>query len=137
MPDTAIGYHHDMKQTLAELLKGHQFCLLTTYRKDGTPVATPMWFALDKTTVYMSTRGQSAKVKRLRRDPKVKIGPCNGSGRPLGGQWEATGRVVVDPSEAQAGEKCLQDRYGLKRRLLRWALRFSKDKTDALIAVTL
>ena len=65
------------------------------------------------------------------------IGPCNGGGAPLGEQVEAWGRIVTDPEESAAAEKALMDRYGLKRRLLRWALRFSSDKTDAMLAVSL
>lgn len=124
-------------KTLSERLRAQQFCLLTTFRKDGTPVRTPMWFAVKDETVYMATKGGTGKVKRLRREAKVTIGPCNGGGAPLGEQVEAWGRIVTDPEESAAAEKALMDRYGLKRRLLRWALRFSSDKTDAMLAVSL
>lgn len=124
-------------QTLSEQLKGQQFCLLTTYRKDGTPVPTAMWFAVKDETLYMATKGGTAKVKRLRREPKVKIGPCDGNGRPTGAQVEAVARIVESPTESAEAERYLMARYGLKRRLLRWALRFSRDKTDAHISVTL
>ena len=67
-----------------ELLKRQQFCLLTTFRKDGKPVPTPMWFAFDGEDVLMMTKGQTGKVKRIRRDGKVTIRACNGNGRPLG-----------------------------------------------------
>jgi PPOX class probable F420-dependent enzyme len=123
--------------TLSQQLKGQQFCLLTTLRKDGSAVPTPMWFALKGETVYMSTRGASAKVKRLRREPRVTIGPCNGSGRPTGPQVEALAGLVETAEETAQAEACLSARYGLKRRLLRWALRFAKDKTDAYIRVNL
>lgn len=123
--------------SLAEQLKGEQFCLLTTFRADGTPVPTAMWFAIKNDQLYMATKGGTGKVKRLRRDGKVTIGPCNGSGRPTGQQHEAIARVLDSPSESAEAERTLMARYGLKRRLLRWALRFSKDKTDVHISVTL
>lgn len=122
---------------LSELLKAQQFCLLTTYRKDGTAVPTPMWFAVDGETVIVATKGASAKVQRLRRNPEVTIGACNGSGHPRGPQPQALAQLVESPEEIARIEELLMARYGLKRRLLRWALRFSKDKTDAYIAVRL
>lgn len=122
-------------QNLKELLKGHKFCLLTTFRKDEQGVPTPMWFATSEDTLYMSTRGNSAKVRRLRRQAKILMAPCTSSGRPLGPSVETTGRLVTDPEELERGEKVLQNRYGLKRRLLMWGMKFSKDQTQAVIAV--
>lgn len=122
--------------SLSQLLKGQQFCLLTTFRKDGTPVPTPMWFAVEDETLYMATRGGSAKVKRLRRQPEVEVGPCTGGGQPTGPQRSAIARVL-DSSEAARVESLLNARYGLKRRLLSWGLKFARDKTEAHISVRL
>lgn len=123
---------------LSELLKGHQYCLLTTFHRDGTAVGTAMWFALDGETVFMSTTGASAKVKRLRRQPRATLGPCDSGGRPRGPQVEVEGQVI-DPEteEGQRGERCLAERYGLKRRLLLWGLRWARDKSRAILAVRL
>lgn len=123
-------------QKISELLRTQQFCLLTTYRKDGTAVPTPMWFAIEDETVYMATRGGSAKVKRIRRDSKVTIGPCTGGGLPTGPQRAATAHLLA-PEDADRVERMLNARYGLKRKLLQWGLRFAKDKTSAHIAVRL
>lgn len=121
---------------ISELLKGQQFCLLTTLRKDGTSVPTPMWFVIEDETLYMATRGGSAKVKRIRREDKVTIGPCTGGGQATGPQRPATA-TVLDASEAARVESLLNARYGLKRRLLLWGLKFARDKTEAHIAVRL
>jgi PPOX class probable F420-dependent enzyme len=123
--------------SMLETLKGQQFCLLTTFRRDGTGVPTPMWFAVKDGVIYMATKGGTGKVKRLRRDGRVTVGPCTGGGHPLGRAAEGRGRVVEDEEELARAEQALMDRYGLKRRLLRWALKFSKDKTDAMLAVEL
>lgn len=126
-----------MARLLSQLLQNQTFCLLTTYRRDGTPVATPMWFALQGETVLLATKGRSGKVRRLRANPQVTIGPCNGSGHPRGPQWEAQGEILEDPAAHQEVEALLLARYGLKRRLLRWALRFATDPTDAYLAIRL
>lgn len=92
---------------------------------------------MDGETVFMATKGGSGKVKRLRRNLEVAIGPCNGSGHPRGPQAKGLAKLIDSPEEIARIEELLTARYGLKRRLLRWALRFSNDKTDAYIAVEL
>lgn len=125
-------------KTLSELLRGQQYCLLTTYRKDGTPVPTPMWFAVKDETVYMYTKGGAAKVRRMRREPKVTIGACDANGRGTGPQWDGLGQVLDNQSEeAKQAEVLLSERYGIKRRLLLWGLRFAKDKSSVHLAVRL
>ncbi len=125
-----------MAKPFKELLRAQQYCLLTTFRKDGTPVPTPMWFAVDGDEIVMMTKGQTAKVKRIRNQEKVKVGPCHGGGRPTGPQLEAQARVLTEPEDLARIDKILNDRYGLKRKILRWALRLAKDKTDAAIVIT-
>lgn len=124
--------------SLWERLAAQPYCLLTTFRRDGTPVPTPMWFAVQDETLYFYTRGQSGKVKRLRRDPRVTVGPCDSSGRLKGPTWEGVARLLEpDSEEVRRANALLAERYGLKRRLLLWGMSFSKDKSSALIAVRL
>lgn len=125
-----------MAKPFPELLKRQQFCLLTTFRKDGTAVPTPMWFAFDGEDVIMMTKGQTGKVKRIKRDGKVRIRACNGNGRPLGPEEEGRAAVLTDLKELARADRILNERYGLKRKFLRWALKFAKDKTDAVIVVS-
>ena len=58
--------------------------LLVTYRRDGTPVPTPVWAAPAGGTLYVRSERNSGKVKRLRRDPRLLVAPCTVRGRPLG-----------------------------------------------------
>ena len=125
-----------MAKKLTELLKGQQFCLLTTFKKDDTAVATPMWFAFDDDSVVMMTKGQTAKVKRLRNSSRVTLCACNGNGRPFGPKVEGTARVLTSAEELVWGDKILNARYGVKRKFLRLALKLAKDKTDAVIVVS-
>jgi PPOX class probable F420-dependent enzyme len=57
---------------------------LTTFRRDGTPVNTPVNLAVDGDHVYFRTWDTSGKAKRLRRDQAVEIAPCTFLGRPTG-----------------------------------------------------
>ena len=73
--------------------------LLITYRRDGTPVPTPVWAAPADGLLYVRTERASGKVKRLRRDPRLLVAPCTVRGEPLGAPLEARA-VVLEPAEA-------------------------------------
>lgn len=124
-----------MAQTLSKLLKDKAFCLLTTYSEGGEEVPTPMWFVLEGETVLMTTRGQPETRERLRHESKVKIGPCAPSGRPTGKQVKAQARELSEPDQIRDSIAALNKKYGLKKKLLDFGLRFAKDKSEAIIAV--
>ena len=63
----------------------HQWAvLLTTFRRDGTPVGTPVSLAVDGERAFVRSPGNGWKVKRIRRNPHVEIAPCTPRGRPTG-----------------------------------------------------
>ncbi|MFL5823779.1 MAG: PPOX class F420-dependent oxidoreductase [Solirubrobacteraceae bacterium] len=99
-------------------LSGHKYCLLTSFRKSGAGVSTPVWFGIDGDRVYVRSGGQDGKVKRIRRDSRVLVTPCTARGRPLGDPMEGTARLLGE-SESKTGERALQARYGLGRRVYR------------------
>ncbi len=62
-------------------LHGHKYTLLVTFRKDGTAVPTPVWFALlDDRRLVTSTEERTAKVRRIRHDPRARVFPCDPRG---------------------------------------------------------
>ncbi|HEY5343556.1 MAG TPA: PPOX class F420-dependent oxidoreductase [Solirubrobacteraceae bacterium] len=90
--------------------------LLVTYRRDGTPVSTPVWAAVADGRLYVRTERAAGKVKRLRRDPRMLVAPCTVRGKPLGPPFEATARVLPLAEEPLA-ERTLARRYGSGRAL--------------------
>ena len=58
-----------------------KYLSLTSFRRDGTGVATPVWFVIDKGRLVIQTDPRSFKAKRIRRNPAVMIAPCTASGR--------------------------------------------------------
>jgi len=68
--------------------------LLTTYKRCGTPIATPLWGYLDGTTYYVTTGKNSSKVKRLRTNPSVSLAPCNQRGKITGEEVAGTARIL-------------------------------------------
>jgi PPOX class probable F420-dependent enzyme len=92
-----------------------RYVLLTTFRRDGRGVPTPVWFAPlpdDPATVAVITGRDAGKVKRLRHTPRCTLAPCDVRGRPHGDAVEASGRVAEDPSEIALGTRALARRYG-------------------------
>jgi PPOX class probable F420-dependent enzyme len=97
-------------------LRGRDYALLVTFRKDGTAVPTPVWFALlDDRRLVFHTEERTAKVRRLRRDPRARVFPCDPRGRPLGPGVEGTARFLPSGAESNAAEAALRRHYGRTR----------------------
>jgi hypothetical protein len=77
-------------------LGDQRYASLTTFRKDGTPVATPIWVVRDGERLAVWTNAGTGKVKRIRRNPSVKIAACTVRGRLLGEPVEARARLLPD-----------------------------------------
>ncbi|WP_446217757.1 PPOX class F420-dependent oxidoreductase [Micromonospora sp. IBHARD004] len=65
-------------------LAAEKYVLLTTFRKDGRPVSTPVWAVRDGDALAVWTASDSGKVKRIRRDGRVTVAPCDVRGNPRG-----------------------------------------------------
>jgi PPOX class probable F420-dependent enzyme len=116
-----------------EALRGHKYCLVTTFKRSADPVPTPVWFGLDDRRLYFRTYASTAKLKRIRNEPRVLIGPCDPRGKPKGPMVEAHARVVSESEKARA-ERAVQSNYGLFRRLYKAS--FSGRVEDAYVEVT-
>lgn len=123
-------------ESLSELLKKQRFCLLTTFRKDGSRVSSPMWFALEGETVYLTTRGRSWKVKRIAANSNVEITWSNGNGSYRGKPLSAQAAILREGEEFEKARRLLNKKYGLQKKLIDFGLRFAKDKTEAILRVT-
>jgi uncharacterized protein len=95
--------------------------LVVTYRRDGRPVATPVWAAEFDGVLYVRSERASGKVKRLRNDVRLLLAPCTVRGRPLGAPLEARARVLAAQEEPLA-ERVLAGRYGFVRALFERAM---------------
>ncbi|MEU9479878.1 PPOX class F420-dependent oxidoreductase [Streptomyces sp. NPDC048191] len=93
-----------------------KYLLVTSYRKNGTPVATPVWVVRDGDTLGVWTAADSFKVKRIRRRPDVLVGPCDLRGNPTGEQAAATAEIVDAATTARYRELVAR-KYGIVGRL--------------------
>jgi len=98
-------------------LRGHKYCLLVTYRKDGRPVAQPVWPGFEDGRMYVWTEANAYKAKRLRNNPAALVAACTFRGKPLAAPISVRGRVLAaGPASAQA-ERIILSGWGWKRRL--------------------
>jgi PPOX class probable F420-dependent enzyme len=102
----------------AGALARERYLSLATFRRDGTVVATPVWFAALDGVLYVVTGGESGKVKRLRRAPRARVAACSARGAVLGPWHEATARIVADEALVRRAHGALRAKYGWQVRLL-------------------
>lgn len=88
--------------TLLEQLGTGKHVLITSYRKNGTPVATPVWVVRDGDTLGVRTPADSWKVKRIRARGDILIGPCDLRSNPTGGQGPPPRSSTRRPAPATA-----------------------------------
>lgn len=96
---------------IAPELASFRYLRLTTFKRDGTPVATPVWFAADGDRLVVTSAAGAWKIKRLRREPRALGAGCDARGTPLGPTIELTGEVL-DASQGAVVEAALDRRYG-------------------------
>ena len=103
-----------------------QYITLETYRKSGEPVRTTVWVVEDGGLVYVRTGAKSGKVKRIRRDSRVRIATTNLRGDILGDWSEGTAEFVGEEQSVQIVE-LFRRKYGLQIRLLGWLARIMRS----------
>jgi PPOX class probable F420-dependent enzyme len=87
------------------------YVLLTTYRKDGTPVATPVWAAARDNKLYVWTEANSWKVKRLGRNTAVTMQKCD-----VRGGTQPDAQVVAGTARLLNADETEQVRSLLRRK---------------------
>ena len=94
--------------------------LLTTHRKDGRTVGTPVNIAVEGPVAYIRTFDPSGKLKRMRRDPNVEIAPSTLRGKVTGETMHARVRILDGAESEHAGELLAQKHPLLQGKLVPW-----------------
>lgn len=94
-----------------------KYLSLTTYRRDGTPVSTPVWFVEEDGRLFVITAAQSYKAKRLRRNPAAMVAPCTARGVPRGDAIPVEVEFLP-PEEHARVERLIADKYRVDRVLI-------------------
>jgi PPOX class probable F420-dependent enzyme len=116
---------HQRPATDAVSLPG-RFLSVTSFKRDGTGVATPVWFVATADRIYALTDLHSPKVWRIRRNPDVLIAPCRVSGRLRGAPIPARAEVATAASDLEHVQALLRDRYKLSYRIVMLGYRLAR-----------
>jgi len=109
-------------------LESQKYISLETYRKNDKAVRTPVWFVIKDDLVYVVTRSQTGKVKRLNNNEKVKIATCTIKGK-ITGRWiQGTAKILTD-AETKDAVKLRDKKYGFMAKITKF---LSKSKGELL-----
>ena len=106
MPDTV--------KPIPPTIRGQKYISLTTFRKNGVAVATPVWFGEDTGKLYVMTRSDMGKTKRIRNNPQVRVAPCTIRGKVTGQEFAASARILP-PEEQSHARQTINRKYLLAR----------------------
>jgi PPOX class probable F420-dependent enzyme len=109
-----------------ETLFPGRYLSVTSFKRDGTGVATPVWFVSDGRRLLALTDLHSAKVRRIRRDPRVLIASCRADGKLRGEPVPARVEVLTATPELEHVQKLLGERYKVSYRLVMLAYRLGR-----------
>jgi len=109
-----------MSMAIPHELEGQKYVSLTTFRKSGVGVATPVWFGADDERIYVMTRSDSGKYKRIRNNSHVLVAPCTIRGKIVGPTFAATARILPEVEWPRA-RKVIQKKYWLTRITFLWS----------------
>ncbi|GLK17787.1 PPOX class F420-dependent oxidoreductase [Herbiconiux flava] len=100
-------------------LGDEHFVSLTTFRKSGEPVSTPVWIVRDGDTLLVTTPDDTGKVKRLRNDPRVELRPCSRMGAVKEGEPARLGLAEIERDEpsVKRGGGLFQRKHPLEYRV--------------------
>ncbi|GMU53563.1 MAG: PPOX class F420-dependent oxidoreductase [Candidatus Xenobia bacterium] len=108
-----------------------RFLALTTFRKNGQPVTTPVWFVEREGKLYVRTGARSGKVKRIRNQTRVQVAPALRPGHLLAEARSGQARILGQDELAEVN-RALSRRYGLQKKLVDFALRLGRVESCAL-----
>jgi uncharacterized protein len=100
-------------------IQGQKYISLTTLRKTRVGVATPVWFGEEDCKLYVMTRSDMGKTKRIRNHPQVRVAPCTMRGTVTGAEFAATARILP-PEEHARARRAINRKYWLTRIPLVW-----------------
>jgi PPOX class probable F420-dependent enzyme len=100
-----------------EPFRKRRTALLTTYKRDGTPVATPVTIAVDGDRAYVRTWDSAWKAKRMRNNPAVLVAPSTMRGRIRGEAIAARSRLL-DGDEARRAARAIARRQPILQGVL-------------------
>ena len=95
-----------------------KYLSLETYKRDNTPIQTPVWFVTYKEQFYITTKETTGKVKRLRNNQNARIAVCSMKGD-IKSNWVNVGlEKIPEESDVEKIVKLRKKKYGFSARLI-------------------
>jgi PPOX class probable F420-dependent enzyme len=115
-------------------LDGGKYISLETFRRNGQGVRTPVWFAAEAGVTYVYTLAGSGKAKRIRRDGRVRIAPCDSRGR-VAGAWTDARAAIAGPDDYRRGMALLNRKYWPWKQVLDFSVLFMRRHERVVLAI--
>ena len=121
-----------------ERIGRERYVSLATFRKNGDEVRTPVWIARENGALFVYTNLTSGKVKRIQRDDRVRLAPCDARGK-VRGEWaHGKARLVSDDATRERGLRAVLRKYGWQMRIALLTSRLSgRYKERAVLSIEL
>ena len=95
-------------------IQSAKYIALTTFRKSGVGVVTPVWFGEEDGKLYVVTFTTAGKTKRIRNNPQVRVAPCTVRGKVTGPEFPAIARTLP-PEDFKRARQSINRRYLMAR----------------------
>jgi PPOX class probable F420-dependent enzyme len=118
-----------MSTPIPPTIHGQKYISLATFRKNGAKIATPVWFGEEGEKLYVMTRSDMGKTKRIRNNPQVTVAPCTMRGKVTGPEVPAIARLLP-PEEHAHARQTVNRKYLLARLSSPWS------KADAFLEIS-
>lgn len=115
------GKPYNSAMPIPTVIRGKKYLSLATFRRTGAAVRTPVWFAEENDKLYVMTRDDSGKYKRIRNNSEVRIAPCTVRGKITGPEFAGSARIL--PREAWPPARAAMRRKYWMARLPFWSKR--------------
>ena len=118
-------------------LDGHKTMALTTFRKSGEAVTTPVWYARDGEDLVVVTYTDTYKVNRIAANARVTVAPSTGSGKVIGDAVEGTA-TVFDPDSPETAKavRLIDANYGFITKVFELVQNRIRKKVTQAIVIT-
>lgn len=113
-------------------LGDQRFVSLTTFRRNGERISTPVWIARDGNALVVTTPAASGKVKRLRNNQRVELRPCSRTGRVKDGTEPVSGHaeILKDEAARERTTRIIRRKYGVDYRIVMSIERLARSKSS-------
>jgi len=124
-----VADRHNAAHPFDNVPRRKRFVSLTTFRANGTPVATPLWFGWHEDGIVVITPATASKLKRLRRNPSVLVAPCTSQGSLTGSAREGRGEFVP-AADRRSALRAIARRYPIPAAVL-WLEMWRRGRRSA------